>query len=77
MDGQMTLFDLSPECAPPSKCWQYDEDTGSVLCRCPDCEGRMVIGPYQYNNPYRYCPYCGIRLSEGRIAAKRRQVYGK
>lgn len=71
MDGQMMLpgIDLLE--------WQYDEDTGNVLCRCPDCGGRMVIGLYTYHNPYHFCPYCGIRLDEGKIRQMRAQVYGE
>lgn len=56
--------------------WQYDCDTGMVLCRCPDCGGRLVIGLFVYVNPYRYCPYCGIQLHEGKITAARKAVYG-
>ena len=56
--------------------WQYDEDTAIVMCRCPDCGGRLVIGLYIYRNPYHYCPYCGIRLNEGKITRKRMEVYG-
>lgn len=55
--------------------WQYDKDNGSVMCRCPDCGGRLLIGLYQYHNPYKYCPYCGISLAEGPIRSKRKQVY--
>ena len=55
--------------------WQYDQDNATVMCRCPKCEGRMIIDLYQYFNPYHYCPYCGIPLEEGKITAKRKQVY--
>lgn len=55
--------------------WQYDQDTGSVLCRCPECGGRLLIGLYQYENPYSYCPYCGTKLEEGKLRAKRKAVY--
>lgn len=71
--GQMSLFDMAPECCVRE--WEYDEDNGTVLCRCPDCGGRMIIHRYAYWNPYRYCPYCGIRLNEGKITNKRCQVY--
>lgn len=71
MVGQMTLTDFGVV----PKTWQYDEDTGEVMCRCPDCGGRLVISLYTYNNPYKFCPYCGIRLAEGRIRAKRIEVY--
>lgn len=55
--------------------WQYDEDTGLVMCRCPVCEGRLTISHYAYWNPYHFCPYCGEKLSEGNITAKLVQVY--
>lgn len=55
--------------------WLYDEDTGHVMCRCPDCGGRLLISLYSYWNLYRYCPYCGERLMEGQITKKRVQVY--
>lgn len=57
------------------KQWEYDQDNATVLCRCPDCEGRLIIYLYQYHNPYHYCPYCGIPLEEGKITDKRKQVY--
>ena len=71
MNGQMTLFEIGLE-----KSWKYEEDTGTVMAKCPECEGRMIINFYQYHNPYKYCPYCGIRLMEGPIERKRREVYG-
>ena len=55
--------------------WKYDEDTGHVMCRCPKCSGRLMIGLYVYRNPYQYCPYCGSFLEEGNITAKRKEVY--
>ena len=55
--------------------WLYDEDNGNVMCRCPECGGRLLIGLYQYSNPYNFCPYCGTRLEEGKLTAKRKQVY--
>ena len=57
------------------KAWQYDEDIGHVMCRCPICEGRLTIGLYTYKNPYHYCPYCGTCLEEGKITSKRKEVY--
>lgn len=65
MTGQMSLF----------KFWQYDEDTGHVMCRCPVCGGRLLIGLYQYINIYRFCPYCGQPLEEGNLTRKRKEVY--
>lgn len=64
MNSQLTMRDIGVV----PKEWQYDEDCGTVLCRCPECGGRLIIGLYQYNNPYHYCPYCGIPLAEGQIA---------
>lgn len=61
---------------PGTKAWEYDEDTATVMCRCPDCGGRMVINIYTYINPYKYCPYCGEKLLEGGITKKRLEVYG-
>ena len=58
-----------------TKTWQYDEDTGNVFCRCPDCDGRMLIGLYNYWNSYRFCPYCGIKLAEGKLVEKICEVY--
>ena len=55
--------------------WEYDEDTGHVMCRCPVCSGRMSISLYTYRNPYKFCPYCGEVLAEGKITAKRKAVY--
>lgn len=71
MTDQMTLLDIGVI----PKSWQYDEDNGNVMCRCPNCEGRLLIGLYTYRNPYKYCPYCGTKLAEGRIKEKRKQVY--
>lgn len=56
--------------------WEYDEDCGTLLCRCPECGGRMVIGFYAYSNPYHFCPYCGQKLAEGKLMQKRAAVYG-
>ena len=39
--------------------WLYEIDTGSRMCKCPQCGGRMWIGAFTYKNPYKYCPYCG------------------
>ena len=71
IDGQISFTDLG--IVPRS--WLYDEDTGSVLCRCPVCGGRMRLGCYDYWNPYHYCPYCGEHLSEGRFVDKMVEVY--
>lgn len=59
------------------KPWEYDEDCGCVMCRCPKCSRRMTISLYQYKNPYKFCPYCGQALTEGKLAQKRKQVYGE
>ena len=75
MTGQMSLYDYAPLYGPTTEAWQYDEDNGHVMCRCPDCGGRLLIGLYQYINVYRFCPYCGQRLEEGALTSKRKQVY--
>lgn len=71
MSGQITLSDIGII----PKSWQYDEDNATLMCRCPECEGRMIIYLWTYWNPYKYCPYCGIRLQEGSFAKKYCQVY--
>lgn len=71
---QMSLADFGMPLE--NKAWEYDEDTGSMLCRCPECEGRLLIGLYSYWNPYRYCPYCGERLQEGKFAEPYCRIYG-
>ena len=35
MTDQMTFFDIG---LIPLDSWQYDEDSGNVMCRCPLCE---------------------------------------
>lgn len=59
--------------------WQYDEDNAMVMCRCPECGGRLIIHYYTYENPYHFCPYCGVRLQENErgIVSKRSEVYGR
>lgn len=66
MKGQLSLF----------REWQYDEDNGSMMCRCPECGGRLLIGVYSYCNVYNYCPYCGVALLQGAIGAAGRRIYG-
>lgn len=39
--------------------WKWEIDNGHRVIRCPKCGGGMVFGYYFYENPYRYCPYCG------------------
>lgn len=53
---QMTFF----------RFWEYDIDTGTVMARCPECSRRIPMGVYAPHNPYKYCPYCGIALEEGK-----------
>lgn len=72
MSEQMTLYDIGLE-----KSWQYDEDTGEMMCRCPTCGGRLTIGEYIYWNPYHYCPYCGLKLREGEFTKRYVQIYGR
>jgi DNA-directed RNA polymerase subunit RPC12/RpoP len=45
--------------------WLYELDEGQRMCKCPDCGRRMYIGPYQYANPYKFCPYCGRKNVHG------------
>jgi DNA-directed RNA polymerase subunit RPC12/RpoP len=73
MPGQMTLADVGLELN--NKAWEYDEDTGYMLCRCPECGGRMVMHLWHYWNNYKYCPYCGIRLQEGNFVKRYCQIY--
>lgn len=65
MKGQIKLY--LPE-------WIYEEDTGTVMCKCPECEGRMVIGFYSHSNPYHFCPYCGTQLDEAQDKLKRKRI---
>lgn len=66
MKGQLSLF----------REWQYDEDNASMMCRCPECGGRLLIGAYSYCNRYNYCPYCGVALLQGAIGAAGKRIYG-
>ena len=59
------------------KSWEYDKDNDHMLCRCPDCGGRLLVGPYDYENPYHFCPYCGEKLEQGKIDKARRRIYGE
>lgn len=72
MEQQMTLFDFGIS----TKVWQYDEDTGHMMCRCPECGGRMTMGLYSYWDSYKFCPYCGVRLDEGNFVRRCCQIYG-
>ena len=71
MSEQMTMDDFGIS----TKVWLYDEDTGHMMCRCPDCGGRMTIGIWTYWNSYKYCPYCGVRLEEGNFIRRFCQIY--
>ena len=66
MNDQISLFGRS---------WQYFEDSGNMMAECPECTKRMPIYPWTYNNYYRYCPYCGTQLSEGKIKEAGRRIY--
>lgn len=57
-------------------CWKYSTDEGSLMAVCPKCEGRMLIGPYRYENPYSYCPYCGEKLENGDLESASKKIYG-
>ena len=71
MEQQLTLDDFGFS----TKVWQYDEDTGHMMCRCPECGGRMTITLWKYWNSYKFCPYCGIRLAEGNFVKRYCQIY--
>lgn len=43
MKGQLKL--TLPE-------WIYEEDTNMVMCKCPECEGRMTIAWMPLPDPY-------------------------
>ena len=45
--------------------WQWEIDTGCRIIRCPDCGGGMRFGMYRYENPFRFCPYCGHQMIQG------------
>ena len=66
MEGQINLFEE----------WLYEEDSGNMMAKCPKCEGRMPIYPWTYHNPYRFCPYCGQRLYEGKVMQAGKRIYG-
>lgn len=70
---QLTLEDFGVPMN--NKAWEYDEDTGHMFCRCPDCGGRLSIGIWHYWNSYKYCHYCGIRLQEGDYVKRYCQIY--
>lgn len=67
MPEQMEMF----------KFWQYEEDNGHVMCKCPECGGRMIIHIYTYKNPYHFCPYCGTPLEEGGLEKAYKRIYGE
>jgi hypothetical protein len=66
MVGQMSLFEE----------WIYEEDCGNMMAKRPKCECRMPIYRWDYQNPYRFCPYCGQRLYEGKAMQAGRRIYG-
>lgn len=70
---QMTLADFGIQLN--NKAWQYDEDNGHMMCRCPDCDGRMPMYLWHYWNNYKFCPYCGVRLQEGNFVRRYCQIY--
>lgn len=73
INGQMTLADFGVQLN--NKAWQYDEDNGHMMCRCPDCGGRMPMYLWHYWNSYKFCPYCGVRLQEGNFVRRYCQIY--
>ena len=58
------------------KNWVYEEDTGTMMCKCPVCKGRMIIDRYCYSLGYKFCPFCGEKLGEGEFERKRKMIYG-
>ena len=47
--------------------WIPEEDTGTRMWKCPQCGGRMIGKPMDWDenfNPYYYCPYCGKHLKD-------------
>lgn len=66
MQGQLAMFES----------WIYEEDTGTLMAKCPKCSKRMSIHMYQYGNPYSYCPYCGKQLEQGGVLQAGAHVYG-
>lgn len=57
--------------------WLYDKDNDHMMCRCPDCGGRLLVGFYDYENPFKFCPYCGLELGQGQIEKARKRIYGE
>lgn len=57
--------------------WKYEAEHGYLLAKCPKCTGRMPIGRSLDGNPYRFCPYCGQGLRQGRFKRAREIVYGE
>ena len=52
MTGQIELF----------KFWEYEEDSGTMMAKCPECGKRMPIYRWDYGNFYKFCPYCGTKV---------------
>lgn len=66
MTGQIELF----------RYWEYEEDSGSMMAKCPECGKRMPIYRWNYGNFYKFCPYCGQALEEGDIMRAGKRIYG-
>lgn len=45
--------------------WNWELDNGNRRVRCPDCGRALPISPYEYEMPYRFCPWCGKRRVRG------------
>ena len=67
----------TPEQAKPPEVWRYGVDDGNLMCKCPKCEGRMILHIWTYRNPYHFCPYCGVPLEEGNMKRSYERVYGR
>lgn len=68
---------MSKQSRLPDPEWKYDIDCGNLLCRCPVCDCRMPIYMWHYKQNYKFCPYCGVRLAEGKFRRMYEKVYGR
>lgn len=45
--------------------WLRSIDNDCEMHQCDQCGARVMKGPYEYENPNRYCYYCGARMDGG------------